>query len=183
MIGARRVQVVEGQITWFVHMIGAIIKGRLTTGSTESQEVMDGELAARVLSLLKAADSPFHLARYGDTSRQRLDIALLTFFQHFRKVRPASATLTHACMTPPCHPSSSTPTRCALCRGHTSRTGPGRQLHGGAGCCGCCPPRSCRLAMSARFAYICTCTSTVSSPFSSSTPASAQPGTPQCMHA
>lgn len=82
-------QVVEGQITWFVHMIGAIIKGRLTTGSTESQEVMDGELAARVLSLLKAADSQFHLARYGDTSRQRLDIALLTFFQHFRKVRPA----------------------------------------------------------------------------------------------
>eukprot|EP00892_Ulva_mutabilis_P000722 jgi/Ulvmu1/10650/UM066_0031.1 len=67
-------------------MIGAIIKGRLTTGSTESQEVMDGELAARVLSLLKAADSPFHLARYGDASRQRLDVALLTFFQHFRKV-------------------------------------------------------------------------------------------------
>ena len=81
-------QVVEGQITWFVHMIGAIIKGRLTTGSTESQEVMDGELAARVLSLLKAADSTFHLARYSDTSRQRLDVALLTFFQHFRKVSP-----------------------------------------------------------------------------------------------
>lgn len=110
------VQVVEGQITWFVHMIGAIIKGRLTTGSTESQEVMDGELAARVLSLLKAADSQFHLARYGDTSRQRLDIALLTFFQHFRKVRPAPQRPSGLCR--PCygHQQTAMPDVCPFSR-------------------------------------------------------------------
>ena len=48
----------EGQITWFVYMVGAIIKGRLTTGSTDTQEVMDGDLSARVLKLLLVADSP-----------------------------------------------------------------------------------------------------------------------------
>ena len=79
-------QVLEGQITWFVYMIGTIIRGRLTTGSTDSQELVDGELAARVFGLLQIADLPIHHARYGEQSRQRLDIALLHFFQHFRKV-------------------------------------------------------------------------------------------------
>jgi hypothetical protein len=51
-------QVLEGQITWFVYMVGAIIKGRLTTGSTDTQEVMDGDLSARVLKLLLVVDSP-----------------------------------------------------------------------------------------------------------------------------
>jgi hypothetical protein len=48
----------EGQITWFVYMVGAIIKGRLTTGSTDAQEVMDGDLSARVLTLLQVVDTP-----------------------------------------------------------------------------------------------------------------------------
>jgi hypothetical protein len=51
-------QVLEGQITWFVYMVGAIIKGRLTTGSTDTQEVMDGDLSARVLKLLLVVDTP-----------------------------------------------------------------------------------------------------------------------------
>ena len=73
-------------MTWFVYMIGAIIKGRLTTGSSDAQELLDGDLATRVLSLLECADLPFHVARYSQESRQRLDVAILTFFQHFRKV-------------------------------------------------------------------------------------------------
>lgn len=55
----------EGQITWFVYMVGAIIKGRLTTGSTDAQEVMDGDLSARVIKLLYVVDSPVLMqARY-----------------------------------------------------------------------------------------------------------------------
>ena len=77
----------EGKLAWFVYMIGAIVKGRLTTGSTDTQELLDGDLATRALSLLEVADSEFHQPRYADESRQRLDVALLTFFQHFRKVR------------------------------------------------------------------------------------------------
>lgn len=50
-------QILDGQLTWFVYMIGAIVKGRLTTGTTDGQELVDGDLSARVLSLLKSADS------------------------------------------------------------------------------------------------------------------------------
>jgi exportin-7 len=90
---ASSLMVLEGQLTWFVYMIGAIIKGRLIMGSTDAQEVLDGELAARALSLLDMADAPFHKVRYGEESRQRLDVALLHFFQHFRKVYVGEAVM------------------------------------------------------------------------------------------
>jgi hypothetical protein len=65
------VQVLEGQVTWFVYMIGAIIKGRLTTGSTDAQELVDGDLATRALSLLDAADTAFHMRRCAVSLRQQ----------------------------------------------------------------------------------------------------------------
>jgi len=78
--------VLEGQLTWLVYIVGAIIKGRLSSSSAESQESVDGDLAARVFSLLTVADEGLHAQRYGETSRQRLDMAILHFFQCFRKV-------------------------------------------------------------------------------------------------
>lgn len=78
--------VLEGQLTWLVYVVGAIIRGRLSSSSAESQEVADGELALRVFQLIRVTDSGFHATRYGEMSRQRLDLALLLFFQHFRKV-------------------------------------------------------------------------------------------------
>lgn len=80
------VQVMEGQLTWLVHIIGAIIRGRLSTSSAESQEVIDGELAARVFQLIQVTDTGFHTQRYHQRSKQRLDLAILSFFQHFRRV-------------------------------------------------------------------------------------------------
>ncbi|KAG8480658.1 hypothetical protein CXB51_025204 [Gossypium anomalum] len=83
--------------------------------SMESQEVLDAELSARVLQLINVTDSGLHsqddqigkllkqcledqqlleesqkfvsnkVQRYGEVSKQRLDRAILTFFQHFRK--------------------------------------------------------------------------------------------------
>jgi hypothetical protein len=50
------------------------------------QEPIDGDLAARVFGLLQVVDTGAHAARVGEHSRQRLDIALLGFFQNFRKV-------------------------------------------------------------------------------------------------
>lgn len=50
------------------------------------QETIDGDLAVRVFGLLQMVDSGFHQTRYGERSRQRLDIAILSFFQSFRKV-------------------------------------------------------------------------------------------------
>ncbi|KAJ1689252.1 hypothetical protein LUZ63_013407 [Rhynchospora breviuscula] len=78
--------VIEGQITWLVHIIAAILKIRQSVSSTtEIQELMDAELAARVLQLIKITDSGLHGQRYHDKSKQRLDRAILTFFQNFRK--------------------------------------------------------------------------------------------------
>jgi exportin-7 len=51
-----------------------------------SQETIDGDLAVRVFGLLQVMDSGFHQSRYGERVRQRLDIAMLAFFQSFRKV-------------------------------------------------------------------------------------------------
>ncbi|KAK4410871.1 Exportin-7-B [Sesamum angolense] len=53
--------------------------------SAESQEVIDAELSARVLRLVNVADSGLHSQRCGELSKQRLDRAILTFFQNFRK--------------------------------------------------------------------------------------------------
>ncbi|XP_078152438.1 ARM repeat superfamily protein isoform X2 [Carex rostrata] len=78
--------VIEGQITWLVHIIAAILKIRQSISSTtESQELMDAELAARVLQVIKITDSGLHAQRYHDISKQRLDRAILTFYQNFRK--------------------------------------------------------------------------------------------------
>ena len=84
---ARNAQVIEGQLTWLVYIVGAVIRGRLSSSSAESQETIDGDLAARVFGLLQLCDAGFHTRRYEEHTRQRLDIALLSFFQNFRKVR------------------------------------------------------------------------------------------------
>lgn len=77
---------IEGQLTWLVYIVGSIVKGRLSTSSAESQENIDGDLVARVLGLLSVMDEGFHSQRYGERSRQRLDMAVINFFQSFRKV-------------------------------------------------------------------------------------------------
>uniref|UniRef100_A0A1D1Z8M5 Exportin-7 n=1 Tax=Anthurium amnicola TaxID=1678845 RepID=A0A1D1Z8M5_9ARAE len=78
--------VVEGQLAWIVHVIAAILKIRQATGcGTESQDLIDAELAARVLQLINVTDSGLHSQRYTEISKQRLDRAIMTFFQHFRK--------------------------------------------------------------------------------------------------
>ena len=57
------------------------------------QEALDGDLAARVFGLLQAADTGSHQRRYGERSRQRLDLAVLAFFQSFRKVYVGEQTM------------------------------------------------------------------------------------------
>ncbi|PNT75526.1 hypothetical protein BRADI_1g34100v3 [Brachypodium distachyon] len=78
--------VIEGQITWMVHIIAAILKIRQTVGcSQDSQELFDAELAARVLQLINITDTGVHAQRYQELSKQRLDRAILIFVQNFRR--------------------------------------------------------------------------------------------------
>ncbi|KAJ4956852.1 hypothetical protein NE237_013635 [Protea cynaroides] len=80
------IPVIEAKLAWIVHIIAAILKIKQCTGySVESQEIIDAELAARVLQLINVTDSGLHSQRYGELSKQRLDRAILTFFQNFRK--------------------------------------------------------------------------------------------------
>lgn len=86
LAGGDRVAVLEGRLTWLVHLVGAVVRGRLNSTSGESQEPLDGVLSARVFALLRVMDQGYHTTRYGEESRQRLDIAVVQFFQSFRKV-------------------------------------------------------------------------------------------------
>ncbi|KAE8038477.1 hypothetical protein FH972_010982 [Carpinus fangiana] len=80
------ISVIEAKLAWIVHIIAAILKIKQSTGcSVESQEVLDAELSARVLQLINVTDSGLHSQRYGELCKQRLDRAILSFFQHFRK--------------------------------------------------------------------------------------------------
>jgi exportin-7 len=77
--------VLEGQLTWLVYIVGAVIRGRLSSATAESQEAVDGELALRVFQLIRVMEAPGHAGRTTD-SRQRMELAVLGFFQNFRKV-------------------------------------------------------------------------------------------------
>ncbi|XP_060197469.1 uncharacterized protein LOC132626568 isoform X6 [Lycium barbarum] len=78
--------VVETKYAWIVHIIAAIVKTKQLSGySGESQEIHDAELSARVLRLINVTDSGLRSQRYAETSKQRLDLAILVFFQNFRK--------------------------------------------------------------------------------------------------
>ncbi|KAK9289852.1 hypothetical protein L1049_008012 [Liquidambar formosana] len=80
------ISLTEAKLAWIVHIVAAIIKIKQITGfSGESQEILDAELSARVLQLINVTDLGLHSQRYGELSKQRLDRAILTFFQHFRK--------------------------------------------------------------------------------------------------
>ena len=50
------------------------------------QEAIDGDLAARAFGLLQVLEGAGSQARCRERSRQRLEMALLAFFQAFRKV-------------------------------------------------------------------------------------------------
>ncbi|XP_010543785.1 PREDICTED: exportin-7 isoform X2 [Tarenaya hassleriana] len=77
---------IEAKLSWLVHIVAAIVKIKQCSGcSVETQEVLDAELSARVLQLVNVMDSGLHRQRYGEISKQRLDRAILTFFQNFRK--------------------------------------------------------------------------------------------------
>ncbi|XP_031473767.1 uncharacterized protein LOC116246177 isoform X3 [Nymphaea colorata] len=81
-----KLSVIEGQLAWMVHIIAAVLKIKQGTScSSEAQEIIDAELAARVFQLINVSDTGLHTQRYSESSKQRLDRAILTFFQNFRK--------------------------------------------------------------------------------------------------
>uniref|UniRef100_A0A8C5TMN1 Exportin 7 n=1 Tax=Malurus cyaneus samueli TaxID=2593467 RepID=A0A8C5TMN1_9PASS len=71
----------EGRLTWLVYIIGAVIGGRVSFASTDEQDAMDGELVCRVLQLMNLTDS-----RLAQAGNEKLELAMLSFFEQFRKI-------------------------------------------------------------------------------------------------
>eukprot|EP00026_Physarum_polycephalum_P001451 Phypoly_transcript_01453.p1 GENE.Phypoly_transcript_01453~~Phypoly_transcript_01453.p1 ORF type:complete len:1056 (-),score=108.05 Phypoly_transcript_01453:168-3335(-) len=78
--------VIEGQLTWLVYIIGAILGGRGAISSSEEHDLIDGELAARVFQLMSLNDAVINQTQSHSASKVKLELALLYFIQSFRKV-------------------------------------------------------------------------------------------------
>jgi exportin-7 len=85
-VDASALQLAEAELTWLVHIIGAVVGGRLGSTRSEAHEVIDGDLCGRVFQTLNWIE--LRLASYHGVSDPlfgRLEIALLSFFQMFRR--------------------------------------------------------------------------------------------------
>ncbi|XP_062503145.1 exportin-7-like [Corticium candelabrum] len=80
--GSPDVRLQEGQLTWLVYFIGCVIGGRVSFTNSEDEDSLDGELVYRVLQLMSLTDS--RLPQGGGC--QRLELAMMNFFEHFRKI-------------------------------------------------------------------------------------------------
>lgn len=74
-------QLIDGQLTWLVYLIGCVIGGRVSDTNSEEYDRMDGQLVCRVLQLMSLNDA--NLATH---SSNHLDLAFVSFFEQFRKI-------------------------------------------------------------------------------------------------
>ncbi|EEC05625.1 Exportin-7-A, putative, partial [Ixodes scapularis] len=82
-VAALDLAVLEGQLSWLVYIIGAAVGGRASFSTADDHDAMDGELVCRVLQLMQLRDSRLPL---GSCSGEKLELALLSFFEQFRKI-------------------------------------------------------------------------------------------------
>lgn len=71
--------IIEGRLTWLIYIIAAAISGRLFVKGEE--ELLEGELACRVMQLIRLSDSQLHQGR----RCEKLELAFLTFYDTYRK--------------------------------------------------------------------------------------------------
>jgi len=83
----RRAEVLEGQLTWLVYIVGAVIGGYSLTDATalDGEETIDASLSRRVLQLAQGVD--YRLSSTGGRAKcqERLELALLYYMQTFRR--------------------------------------------------------------------------------------------------
>ncbi|CAF0733817.1 unnamed protein product, partial [Brachionus calyciflorus] len=77
----------EGQLSWLVYIIGAVIGGRssYSLGNTEEHDTYDGEMVVRVLQLMDFINNRLEQSN-GTLGCEKLDLAILNFFEQFRKI-------------------------------------------------------------------------------------------------
>mmetsp|Transcript_50614 Transcript_50614/g.98983 ORF Transcript_50614/g.98983 Transcript_50614/m.98983 type:complete len:1106 (+) Transcript_50614:331-3648(+) len=84
----RRIEVLEGKLTWLTYIIGAIIGGHSWSSAhlSDGEETIDAGLSRRVMQLAQFVD--FRLSSTGGQAKcsQKLELAILYYFQSFRRV-------------------------------------------------------------------------------------------------
>ncbi|XP_055684266.1 ran-binding protein 16 isoform X1 [Lutzomyia longipalpis] len=70
----------EGQLTWLVYIIGAVIGARVSFSVNDEHDVMDGELIFRVLQLMNLTDQ-----RLPQAGCVKLELAIMSFLEQVRK--------------------------------------------------------------------------------------------------
>lgn len=71
--------IVEGRLSWLVHIIGATLSGRLFVKCDD--ECLEGDLACKVMQLIRMSDSQLHLGR----RCEKLELSFLNFYDTYRK--------------------------------------------------------------------------------------------------
>lgn len=85
---ARQIEVLDGQLTWVVYMVGAIIGGHSTTElhGSEGQESIDANLASRCMMLAQGLNMRVQQTGGAGRPSHRLELAVLYFFSSFRRM-------------------------------------------------------------------------------------------------
>jgi exportin-7 len=94
---AREMVILDGQLTWLVYMVGAIIGGHTSElhgtsscasgdGGATSQEAIDANLASRCLMVAQGLNVRAQQTGGAGPCSPRLELALVYFFQAFRKM-------------------------------------------------------------------------------------------------
>jgi exportin-7 len=84
----QRVAIVEGQMTWLTYLVGTIVGGHSWSSAHmgEGEETIDASLSRRALQLAQIVDYRLSSTNGVGRASARLEIALLYYFQNFRRV-------------------------------------------------------------------------------------------------
>jgi exportin-7 len=83
----QNVAIIEGQLTWLVYIVGAVVGGHSwSTAQTDGNETIDASLSRRVLQLAQGMDYRLTSSQGQGRADRKLEEALLFYFQNFRRV-------------------------------------------------------------------------------------------------
>ena len=75
-------QVIVGEFTWLVYIIGCMIGGRVPFACSDEHDHWDGELVSRVIQLMRLTDRQLEQNRCDE----KLELAVLFFLEQFRRI-------------------------------------------------------------------------------------------------
>jgi exportin-7 len=84
----QRMAIVEGQLIWLTYLVGTIVGGHSWSSAHmgEGEETIDASLSRRALQLAQGVDYRLTSSNGVGRSDPRLELALLYYFQNFRRV-------------------------------------------------------------------------------------------------